>query len=214
MFNLFLGIWVTAGIVIGFLMPPARELVQSTAMYFHVPMAISMLACFMVSAWNGALWLRTREINRDALSLSFAEVGAVCGLIATASGSVWARANWGAYWSWDPQQVGIVATLLTYGALFALRGAIEDDDKKRDLWAVYAILGCLSAIFFTYIFRRLIPSLHPDDILVNSDNDKWYRIALWFNVIGYIMVASKLSMLRARLEKAHENLKELKWNMS
>jgi len=212
MFNLFLGIWVTAGIVIGFLMPPARELVQSTAMYFHVPMAISMLACFMVSAWNGALWLRTREINRDALSLSFAEVGAVCGLIATASGSVWARANWGAYWSWDPQQVGIVATLLTYGALFALRGAIEDDDKKRDLWAVYAILGCLSAIFFTYIFRRLMPSLHPNDTLTKSDN--LYKIALWFNVVGYIMVASKLSMLRARLERAHEHLKELKWNMS
>jgi heme exporter protein C len=212
MFNILLGIWVTAGIVLGFFMPPARELAQSTAMYFHVPMAIAMLTAFAVSAWHGAQWLRARKPQSDALSLSFAEVGAVCGLIATASGSVWARANWGAYWSWDPQQVGIVATLLTYGALFALRGAVEDDGKKRDLWAVYAILGCLSAIFFTYIFRRLMPTLHPNDTLTKSS--KLYLIALWFNVAAYIMVACKIAMLRARLENARENLKELRWNLS
>ncbi len=212
MFNFLLGIWVAVGIVIGFLMPPARDLSQSTAMYFHVPMAISMLTAFAVSAWHGAKWLRFRQPQSDALSLSFAEVGAFFGLIATATGSVWARANWGAYWSWDPQQVGIVATLLTYGALFALRGAVEDDGKKRDLWAVYAILGCLSAIFFTYIFRRLMPSLHPNDTLTTSS--KIYRVALWFNVVAYIMVTCKVALLRTQLENARENLKELKWNMS
>jgi ABC-type transport system involved in cytochrome c biogenesis permease subunit len=43
---------------------------------------------------------------------------------------VFARTNWGAYWSWDPQQVGVLGTLLTYAALFALRGATDDDIKS------------------------------------------------------------------------------------
>lgn len=197
------------GIVIGFLMPPAVNLQQSTAMYFHVPMAVTMLVAFMVAAWNGVAWLRTRDARRDALSLAYAEVGAFFGIIATATGSVWARANWGTYWNWDAQQIGIVGTLLTYGALFALRGAVDDDDKKRDLWAVYAIFGVVAAIFLTYVFRRLMPSLHPNDTLTKSN--PLYRVALWFNVIGYVMLLVFVAGLRARLETAREKLKELSW---
>ncbi len=211
MFNYVIGLWIATGIVMGFLMPPAANLQQSTAMYFHVPMAITMLVAFLLAAWQGVQWLRRRESRNDALSLAYGEVGAFCGLIATATGSVWARANWGAYWNWDPQQIGIVATLLTYGALFALRGAVDDEDKRRDLWAVYAIFGAVAAIFMTYIFRRLMPeaTLHPNDTLIKSS--RLYRVALWFNVIGYIMLLVQLAGLRARLEMAGRRLKELSW---
>ncbi|HEX8834039.1 MAG TPA: cytochrome c biogenesis protein CcsA, partial [Abditibacteriaceae bacterium] len=175
-----------------------------------VPMAITMIVAFMMSAWHGVGWLRKREVRSDALSLSFAEAGFACGLIATATGSVWARVNWGQYWSWDPQQVGIVALLLTYAAIFALRGAVDDEDKVRNLWAVYALFGLLSAIFWTVIFRRLMPSLHPNDTLIKSE--KWYRLVLWFNVFGYVAVMIKLATLRARIEIAAHKLKEKEWN--
>ncbi len=213
MFIWITGIWVAAGIIIGFMMPPARSLVHSTAMYFHVPMAVTMLAAFIIAAWHGAQWLRTRSPRSDALSLAYAEVGAAFGVIATATGSVWAGANWNSYWSWDPQQVGIVGTLLTYAALFALRGAVEDENKRRDLWAVYAIFGALSSFFLTYVFRKLSGnSLHPDNTLRDSAPE--YRFALWFNVAGYVMLLVLVAGLRARLETATERLKELRWTQS
>jgi heme exporter protein C len=171
-----LGVWITAGMLLGFWMPPAPNLEQSAVMYFHVPMAVTMLLAFILAAWHGIGWLRTRRPRHDALSLAYAEVGAFFGVIATVTGSIWAGANWNSYWNWDPQQIGIVGTLLTYGALFALRSAVDDDEKKRDLWAVYAIFGVLAAIFLTYVFRRLVPSLHPNDTLTKSDPN--YKIAL------------------------------------
>lgn len=203
-FNIVIGVWVAAGMVIGFFMPPATGLVTSTVMYFHVPTAIAMEAAFLIAAYQGWRWLKTRKIEHDALSYSFAEFGAWLGVIATITGALWAKLNWGEYWSWDPQQTGIVATLLTYAALFSLRSAIDDEEKRRDLWAVYAIVGALSAIFWTFVFRRLMPTLHPPSTLINSE--PLYKFALWFNVVGYILVLVKIAQIRARLELASQRL--------
>jgi hypothetical protein len=205
--NCLLGLWIAAGMVLGCLMPPARGLVSSAIMYFHVPMAIAMETAFICAAWQGVLWLRKRDVAHDAKSFAFAEVGAWLGVVATITGSIWARRAWGQFWSWDPQQIGVVATLLTYAALFALRGAVDDEDRRRDLWAVYAIVGIVSAIFWTFIFRRLPTSstLHPPDVLVKSE--RLYRVALWFNVFGYILLMSRLALLRARFEVLSQRIR-------
>lgn len=186
-------------------MPPAQGLVTSTVMYFHVPTAIAMEAGFLIAAYQGWLWLKTRKVEHDALSYSFAEFGLWLGVIATITGSLWAKQNWLSYWSWDPQQIGIVATLLTYAALFSLRAAVDDEEKQRDLWAVYAIVGAVAAIFWTFIFRRLFPTLHPPNILINSA--PLYKFALWFNVTGYILVLVKVAQIRAKLELASQHLR-------
>lgn len=152
------------------------------------------------------MWLKHRKVEHDAKSLAFAEIGAWLGVVATTTGALWAKLNWGQYWSWDPQQTAVVAILLTYAALFALRGAVDDEGKRRDMWAVYAVFGAISAIFWTFIFRRLFPSLHPNDTLVKSE--PLYKLALWFNVFGYIMVMTKIAMMRARLEVLAHRIRE------
>lgn len=216
MFNALVGIWITAGILIGFAVPPIHDgnLILRTRQiaFFHVPMAIAMEVGFLMAAWYGVSWLRTRQPRYDALSLAYAEAGSVCCVIATVTGAIFAKTNWGAYWSWDPQEVGILTTLLTYAALFALRGAVEDEDKRRSLWAVYAIIGLLVAVFSTMVYRRLLPenaSLHPANPLIKSDI--YNKFALWFNVIGYVMLLVWMAKLRARLEIAGQRLRELQW---
>lgn len=213
MFNYLIGIWVSAGLVIGFSMPAAQNLQTTPIAFFHVPMAVSMLLCFILAAWYGIRWLASRDPRHDALSLGFAEAGYMAGLVAMASGMLFSRTNWGAYWSWDPQQVGVLGTLLTYAALFSLRGATEDDVKKRNFWAVYAILGAMVAVFGSYIYRQILPpntSLHPNNTLTESDAA--FRFALWFNVIGYFMLLIKLAIIRARLEITGTKIRELAWS--
>ncbi len=212
MFNAIIGIWVTAGLIIGFAMPSALDLATTPIAFFHVPMAISMLLMFLAAAFFGVMWLRSRNPKYDALSLAFAEVGFAGCIIALVTGMVFARTNWGAYWSWDPQQVGVLGTLLTYAALFALRGATDDDIKKRDFWAVYAIFGVLVACFGSYVYRQILPpgsSLHPNRTLTTSDAA--FKFSLWFNVFGYAMLMTKIALIRAQLEVAQTRLKELSW---
>ncbi|MBW3638061.1 MAG: cytochrome c biogenesis protein [Armatimonadetes bacterium] len=212
MFNAIIGIWVTAGLIIGFAMPSAVDLATTPIAFFHVPMAVSMLLMFLAAAFFGVMWLRSRNPKHDALSLAFAEVGFAGCIIALVTGMVFARTNWGAYWSWDPQQVGVLGTLLTYAALFALRGATDDDIKKRDFWAVYALFGVLVACFGSYVYRQILPpgsSLHPNRTLTTSDAA--FKFSLWFNVFGYVMLMTKIALIRAQLEVAQTRLKELSW---
>ena len=208
-FNIIVGIWVTAAILMGFAKTPAMGLKATPIAFMHIPMAITMETAFFCAAVYGGLWLARRRPGDDAMSLSFAEVGLWFGIIATATGSIWAKANWNAYWSWDPQQTGIVATLMTYAALFALRGANDDENKARDLWAVYAIFGFIAALFWTVFFRRFLPTLHPENIMAGSDPT--FKNTLRFNYIGFILLMIRIAQLRARVERASLRLKEISW---
>jgi heme exporter protein C len=212
-------LWIVVGLLVGFSVPVVRDnstgliLMLRQIVYFHVPSAIAMLVAFSLAAYHGVMWLRRRDAVSDARSLAYAEVGFALCIIATVTGMIFAKANWGAYWSWDPQQIGILTTLLTYAALFALRGAVDDDAKRRDLWAVYAIIGVMTAIFATAVFRRVLPpntSLHPENTLVTSD--PLNKFALWFNVAGYILLTAQIADVRARLEVAREKCKEIVWS--
>jgi heme exporter protein C len=209
LFTIIVGIWVTLGLTLGFAMPPAEGLRATPVAFLHVPMAFAMLMGFFGAAIYGGLWLKRRRAGDDAMSLALAEVGLWFGILATATGSIWAKVNWNSYWNWDPQQVGIVATLLTYAALFALRGANDDNAKARDLWAVYAVFGFIASIFWTVIFRRFMPSLHPEDTTIKSD--ALFRFALWFNIFGYTLLLIRVAQMRARLERASNRLKEISW---
>ena len=213
-----LGIWVALGMILGFAMPPIVDnssglrLYARQIGYFHIPMAVAMIVAFLVSAFYGVQWLRKRDVRDDALSLAYAEVGTMAGVVATLTGAVFARVNWGMYWSWDPQQIGVLVTLLTYAALFALRGAVEDEQKRRNLWAVYAIFGCLTACFASVVYRRLLPdgqTLHPKNTLLYSD--RLIQFALTFNIVAYVFLLAKVANLRARLETSREKLQEMSW---
>lgn len=208
--------WVLVGLVIGFSMPKAQDLATTPIAFFHVPMAISMLLLFLLAAvWSVKWAFFGRDARDDARSLAFAEVGFLAGVVALATGMIFARTNWGAYWSWDPQQVGVLGTLLTYAALFALRGATDDDSTKRKLWTAYSVLGVLVACFGSYVYRQILPagtSLHPNGTLHSSEAA--FKFALWFNAIGYAMLLICAANVRARLEIVSNRLEERAWKLS
>ena len=144
MWNFVLGIWITIAICAAFAVPEVQDLRATPIAFFHVPMAITMFGCFFASAGYGAHWLWKRNPASDALSFAWGEVGFVAGCITFATGLLFARVNWNAYWTGDPQQVGVLGTLMLYAAMLTLRGAIADATKKRNFWAVYALIGVLA----------------------------------------------------------------------
>jgi uncharacterized membrane protein len=105
-----------------------------------------------------------------------------------------------------------LATLITYAALFSLRGATDDDIKKRNFWAVYAIIGVMVTIFGSYVFRHIgPPSLHPSGTLTKSDSN--FKYSLYFCLTGYLLLVIKIALVRARLEITHNRLQALSWDL-
>lgn len=138
---------------------------SSRILFFHVPMAWTAFIAFFASAWWSGVHLRRRTAASDRAAAAAVELGFVFCLLATISGAMWAKVMWGAYWNWDPRQTSIVLVLIFYGAYMALRGAVEDPEKRARLAAVYALLGVVVTPFFFFIVPRITFSLHPESVI-------------------------------------------------
>jgi len=163
-----LWLWMTLVIVGAFLYaPPAEGFLgeSSRILFFHVPMAWVSFIAFMHAGVASILYLVRRSERYDHSAASAVEIGLIFCLLATVTGSMWAKTMWGAFWNWDPRQTTIVMTLVFYAAYLALRGAVQDPERKATLSAAYAILGLVITPFFLFVLPRIGFTLHPDPVL-------------------------------------------------
>lgn len=129
--------------------------------FFHVATAWTTVVAFLVSTWFGIQYLRKRDPDLDIKSEAAAGLGLLFCVLATVTGALWAKFNWGSFWNWDPRQTSIFILLLIYGAYFALRSAIENDETRARLSAVYSVLAGLTVPFFIFVLPRMVAGLHP-----------------------------------------------------
>jgi len=163
-----LTIWMTVIIVAAFLYADAAigfPGETSRILFFHVPQAWVATLSFLLSMIASCFYLAKRRVTADNLALSAAELGLLFCLLATASGSIFAKAAWGSFWNWDPRETSIVILLMIYGAYFALRSAVGDQEKRRVFAAVYSILAFVTVPFLVFVVPRITASLHPEDTM-------------------------------------------------
>ncbi len=163
-----LSIWMAVIIVAAFLYAGAAAGFPgetSRILFFHVPQAWVATLSFLLSMVASCMYLARRRVKADHLALSAAELGFLFCLLATVSGSIFAKATWGSFWNWDPRETSIVILLMIYGAYFALRSAVPDPEKRRVFAAVYAILAFVTVPFLVFVVPRITTSLHPGDTM-------------------------------------------------
>jgi len=164
----FTGFWLSAVIAVAFLLgrPAEGFPIPGAAriIFFHLPMAMLTVYAFLMAMVHGVKYLRSRDLDQDRKSSISAELGMLFGVLTTVTGSIFAKAQWGTYWNWDPREISIIMLLLIYGAYFALRSALEEEEKRATLSAVYAILSFAPMIFLVFVVPRIpaLKSLHPD----------------------------------------------------
>jgi heme exporter protein C len=141
------------------LIPGLEE--KARNIFFHVPVAWTTVVAFLVSMVYGILYLRTKKIDYDIISVSSAGLGFVFCVLATITGALWAKFNWGSFWNWDPRETSIFVLLLIYGAYFALRSALDTEEKRATLSAAYSVVAGLTVPFFIFVLPRLVSGLHP-----------------------------------------------------
>jgi heme exporter protein C len=146
---------------------PAESFVgeSSRIVFFHVPTAWISALAFLLAAWHSAIYLKTRRIERDDAAASAARLGVLFCVLATVTGSLFAKVMWNSYWNWDPRQTSIVLLLLVYGAYLGLRQAIEEPERRATLAAAYALVAFATVPFLMFAVPRMYASLHPDTVI-------------------------------------------------
>jgi len=128
---------------------------------FHVPMSWVATIAFFVSMIFSIKYLKNNQHENDIKAYSSAFIGLIFAILATVTGMVWAKFNWGSFWNNDPRQLTILAILIIYAAYLALRSAIDDEEKKAKISAVYSIFSFATVPFLAFIIPRQFASLHP-----------------------------------------------------
>jgi heme exporter protein C len=167
-YKILLVIWMAVIIVAAFFYAePAAGFPGQTSriLFFHVPQAWVATLSFLLSMIASAVYLARRNVKADNIALSAAELGFLFCILATVTGSVFAKATWGSFWNWDPRETSIVILLMIYGAYFALRSAVPDPERKRVFAGVYSILAFATVPFLVFVVPRITASLHPADTM-------------------------------------------------
>jgi heme exporter protein C len=130
--------------------------------YFHVPIALTAYACFGWGAWKALRVLWKRDDEADVQSYVAIHQGVVFGALTLLTGSIWARASWGVWWTWGEDQLVLFLVLfLFYCAYFMLRFSIEPGRQRANMSAVYALFGVV-LIPVSFLAIRLSKELiHP-----------------------------------------------------
>src|SRR4051812_4094378 len=151
-------------VVLALLVAPedANQGVSQRIFYFHVPIALTAYLCFGLGAWKALRLLWVGGERRDLESYTWIHQGTIFGALTLITGSIWARASWGVWWSWSSNQLVLFLVLfLFYCAYFMLRFSVEPGPRRANLSAVYALFG---VVFIPISFLAIrLPGgfLHP-----------------------------------------------------
>jgi heme exporter protein C len=162
-------VWMCGVIVAAFLLPAPQSQLGgvSRIFFFHVPVAWIAVLAFLISFIYSILYLKKKSLTCDTKASVASRLGLLFAILATISGSIFAKSTWGSFWNWDPRETSIFILLLIYGAYLALRSAIESEERKAVLSSVYAILAFLTVPFLVFVVPRVYQSLHPTDTVIN-----------------------------------------------
>ena len=130
MFGAIAVVLAVAGLYLGFTAPEDYQQGQTVRiMFIHVPaaqMSMFAYACLGVASFLSLIF---RHTLADCAAQAAAVLGAGFTVLALATGSLWGRPMWGAWWVWDARLTSVLVQLLLFVAYLALRASLDDEQK-------------------------------------------------------------------------------------
>ena len=114
-------------------------------MFVHVPAASVGLMIYGALGVSSFFALVFRHPLADAAARAAALPGAAYTALALATGSLWGKPMWGAWWAWgDARLMSVLILFLFYIGYMALRTSIDDEAKATRAAAVLGIVGLIN----------------------------------------------------------------------
>lgn len=186
-------------------------------LYVHVPSAKMALLLYLGLAVCAGIYLYNGSRNADILAEAAAPVGAVFSVVTLASGSIWGKPMWGAWWAWDARLTSMLMLLIIYVGLMVLRGALDDPARSSRATAILALVGVVDLVFihFSVVWWRTLhqpPSFGGDRKSAISGP---LLTPLLVMAVAFIAMGAWFWLVKARtvdLERRLEELETAQWD--
>jgi heme exporter protein C len=113
-------------------------------MFVHVPAAWLAMLVYTVMALASALAIIFRHPLADVAAKAAAPIGAVFCFLALATGSLWGKPMWGAWWVWDARLTSMFVLFLLYVGYIAIWQAIEEPTRAAMIARIVALVGFIN----------------------------------------------------------------------
>ncbi len=174
--GLLLAVGLYWGLVVA---PPDYQQGESYRIIFiHVPSAWMSLFIYSVMAGAGAVALIWRVKLAEIVGAASAPIGAAFTFLALATGSLWGKPMWGAWWVWDARLTSELVLLFLYFGYMALLSAIEDRRTAARAAAVLALVGVVDLPIIHYSVEWW-STLHQGPTVTKLDKPSIHLSMLW-----------------------------------
>ena len=172
-------------------------------LYFHVPMWFTMIVLFTISVFYSIKYLSSKNEAHDLRAVEAINAGIIFGILGLVTGAIWAKFTWGQYWSSDPKQNFAAISMLLYFAYLILRNAIDEEQKRAKISAIYNIFAFPMMVVLLFVLPRLQSSLHPGNGgnpgFNSYDLDSSMRMVFYPACLGWILIGYWIYSLRFRM---------------
>jgi heme exporter protein C len=128
-----------------FVAPPDYQQGESVRiMFIHVPSAWMALSVYLFIAVASAVALVSRHPLAEIAAQAAAPIGAAFTLICLATGSLWGRPMWGAWWVWDARLTSVLVLFFLYLGYIALVNAFDDGSRGARAGSLLALVGVVN----------------------------------------------------------------------
>ena len=199
--TLLTAVLVVGGVVASSVLAPTEGTMGDVqrVLYVHVAVAWIGLLGFVIMAVAGLLYLIQRDLVWDTWAQAAAELGWLCCGLTLATGSLWAHAVWGSWWTWDPRLTTSLILWMIYSGCLLARGNITDAHLRARLGAVLSLVGLLD-LPLVVMATRWFRGIHP----VAPPMEPTMRVTLLLSVTGFTVFFSWLLLRRqAQLQVQH-----------
>jgi heme exporter protein C len=205
-----------AGVALVFFYAPldADQGLTQKIFYIHVPIALTAYACFGWGAWKALVHLRTRAPGADLESYAAIHQGVIFGALTLVTGSIWARASWGIWWTWSSNQlVTFLILFLFYSAYFMLRYSVDPGPARANMCAVYALFGVVLIPVSWLSIRLANDFIHPTVFTRHGPQmsaSMFFTFCVcWAGLLALASTMYRVELVGKRLDARLRELREL-----
>jgi len=180
--------------------------------YVHVPSAWNALLGFFGVLVGSLGYVVTKDLKWDRVALACAEIGSIFCAAVLVTGPIWAKPVWGIWWTWDARLTTTLILWLLYVSYLLLRDFLEEPARRATLSAVYGVF-CFVDVPIVWYSIRIFRTQHPQPVLMGGENsgiDPSMLKVLLLSWGALLMLFAFLVIVRVRLEKGREEVRELR----
>jgi len=213
--------WSTAALIaIGlylalFVAPPDYQQGESVRiMFVHVPSAWMALFVYTGMAVASAMALIWKHPLSDIAARASAPIGACFTFMALATGSLWGKPMWGAWWVWDARLTSMLVLLFLYLGYMALVDAFDDPARGAKAAAILALVGFVNVPIIKFSVDWWNTLHQPASVVkIGGPSIHLSMLApLLIMVVGFTTFYVAVLIMRMRTEIVTAKLRSLQMN--